>query len=58
MDGTMQRTKKYLAYFGKSFFRDKIAITLILLIILTIIGIIYGKLHGKDDNSPPKKFEQ
>ncbi len=44
MDTTMNRTKKYLAYFGKSFFRDKIAITFVLLIVLTLIAIIYAAI--------------
>jgi hypothetical protein len=41
MDSTMQRTKKYLAYFGKSFLRDKVVITL-LVMILCMIGAIIG----------------
>ena len=40
MDGTLNRTKKYLAYFGRSFFRDKIALALMCLICATIVGII------------------
>lgn len=36
----MTRTKKYLAYFGRSFLKDKVAITFILLILVCIIGII------------------
>lgn len=40
MEGTLNRTKKYLAYFGRSFFRDKIALTLMCLICATIVGII------------------
>ena len=40
MDSTLNRTKKYLAYFGRSFFRDKIALTLMCLICATIAGII------------------
>lgn len=40
MDSTLSRTKKYLAYFGKSFFKDKVAISFILLIVLSILGII------------------
>jgi len=40
MDSTLNRTKKYLAYFGRSFYRDKIALTLMCLICLTIAGII------------------
>jgi hypothetical protein len=40
MDTTLGRTKKYLAYFGRSFFRDKVAISFLLLIFLTLCGII------------------
>jgi len=40
MDSTMTRTKRYLAYFGRSFFRDKVAISFLLLILATLIGII------------------
>jgi hypothetical protein len=53
MDSTMSRTKKYLSYFGKSFFRDKIAITLVILILLAIAGIIYGLTKGKSEDSTP-----
>jgi len=38
----MSRTKKYLAYFGKSFFKDKVAMSFMILIILTFVGIIYS----------------
>lgn len=41
MDTTMQRTKKYLVYFGRSFCKDKVAISFMLLILLTICGIIF-----------------
>lgn len=40
MDSTMNRTKKYLAYFGKSFLRDKLVISLLILIFCTIGAII------------------
>ena len=40
MDSTMTRTKRYLAYFGRSFFRDKVAISFLLLIVATLVGII------------------
>lgn len=40
MDSTMARTKKYLSYFSKSFFNDKVAISFLILIILTSIAII------------------
>ncbi len=36
----MTRTKKYLQYFSKSFFNDKVAISFLILIILTSIAII------------------
>lgn len=45
MDGTLNRTKKYLAYFGRSFLRDKIAVTFMCLICATIIAIIYVKIE-------------
>lgn len=52
MDTTMNRTKKYLSYFGKSFLKDKIAITMICLILFTIVGIIVVLAKGKkEDNS-------
>jgi len=53
MDTTMNRTKKYLSYFGKSFLKDKIAITMICLILFTIVGIIVVLAKGKkeDDSS-------
>ena len=48
MDSTMTRTKKYLAYFAKSFFKDKVAISMILLIVLALVGIIaVAVLPGK-----------
>ncbi len=53
MDGTMNRTKKFLAYFGRSFFKDKIAILLMLLILATIAAIIY--VATLPSNSNPKK---
>jgi hypothetical protein len=40
MEGTLARTKKYLQYFHKSFWNDKVAISFLILIILTIIAII------------------
>lgn len=36
----MTRTKRYLAYFGRSFFRDKVALSFLFLIVVTLIGII------------------
>ena len=40
MDSTMTRTKRYLAYFGRGFLRDKVAVTFLLLILACVIGII------------------
>eukprot|EP00347_Sterkiella_histriomuscorum_P010134 403377471 len=40
MDSTMTRTKRYLTYFGRSFFKDKVAVTFLLLILGCLIGII------------------
>jgi hypothetical protein len=54
MDGTLNRTKKYLAYFGRSFFRDKIALTFMCLICLTIVGIIV--VATLPDKKPKKAF--
>lgn len=53
MDTTMNRTKKYLGYFGKSFLKDKIAITMICLILFCVVGIIVVLAKGKkeEDNS-------
>lgn len=49
MDSTMTRTKRHLAYFSKSFLRDKVAISFLLLIVCTIIAIIYvGTLPNKN----------
>jgi|LauGreDrversion4_2_1035121.scaffolds.fasta_scaffold227808_3 hypothetical protein len=54
MDSTMNRTKKYLAYFGKSFLKDKVALTMILLIIVTLSGIIWAMtLDPKGSETPP-----
>ena len=57
MDSTLNRTKKYLAYFGKSFFRDKIALTFMLLIFLTLCGVIYVAIlpdKSSGSNSQPQ----
>ena len=40
MEGTLARTKKYLQYFHKSFFNDKVAMSFLFLIVLTVIAII------------------
>jgi len=53
MEGTMSRTRKYLAYFGRSFLRDKVALFFLFLIIATIIAIIY--LEVKYDDVTQKK---
>ena len=42
LEGTMVRTKRYLNYFGKSFCGDKVAITIIIMILLTSGGLIYS----------------
>jgi hypothetical protein len=54
MDGTLNRTKKYLAYFGRSFLRDKIAVTLMCLICATIIAIIYVEIEIEIPKEPTK----
>ena len=55
MEGTLGRTKKLVAYFGGSFCKDKVAITLILLILSTLGVFIYAltlpKLPSTDDDS-------
>ena len=52
MDSTMTRTKRHLAYFGRSFFRDKVALSFLLLIVSTIIAIIYvGTLPDKSTSA-------
>lgn len=54
MDGTMDRTKKFLTYFGRSFFRDKIALCFLIMIVLTIAAIIYVAILP---NKNSKKME-
>ena len=45
LDSTMQRSRKYLRYFQKSFCADRTAVTLLILIIITI-GAIIGVAVG------------
>ena len=40
LDTTMERTKKYLQYFGRSFWRDPVTLTMLFLILATLIGVI------------------
>lgn len=40
MEGTLVRTKKYLAFFAKSFCTDKVALCLFCLILITAVMII------------------
>ncbi len=40
MDSTMTRTRRYLAYFGRSFFKDKVALMFLFLIVVTLVAII------------------
>jgi hypothetical protein len=40
MEGTLSRTKKHLNYFSKSFCMDKVALSLCVMIVLTLGGII------------------
>ena len=47
MEGTLARTKKYLQYFHKSFLNDKVAISFLILIVLTLIAIIAVALMDK-----------
>ena len=48
----MTRTKKYLRYFGASFFQDRTAVTLMCLIFLTIVGICVVWFALPDKNEP------
>jgi len=51
MDGTLTRTKRYLSYFGKSFFRDKVVLFLLTLIALAVVGnIVVATLTNKKYN--------
>jgi hypothetical protein len=52
----MQRTKKYLVYFGRSFCKDKVVLTLLFLILSTIGAIIAvasmsGNSSSEGDNT-------
>ena len=49
LDSTMERTKKYLQYFGRSFWRDPVTLTMLFLILATIVGIIV--VQSLDDKS-------
>ena len=40
IEGTLARTKTRIKYFQKSFFKDKVALTLVILIILAAAGCI------------------
>ena len=52
IEGTLSRTKTRIQYFQKSFFRDKIAVTLLLLILLAIVGAVTVLiLPGNDESS-------
>ena len=41
LDGTLARTKKHLDFFGKAFCHDKVAITLLILIVGTGAALCY-----------------
>lgn len=53
MDSTMTRTKKYLAYFGRSFLKDKVAMMFLFLIFVTLISIIVVAIVPSKNNSVP-----
>ena len=57
MEGTLQRTKKHLRYFGKSFCKDKIAISLMGLIILTILAIGFVWFYVPDQSEQAEAIE-
>ena len=52
IESTLSRTKTRIKYFQKSFFRDKIAVTLVVLILITIVGAVTVLiLPGKETSS-------
>ena len=57
LDSTMKRTQKYLNYFGKSFLKDPVTLTMIVLIVLTLIGVIIVQfLPSKEEDKPAINF--
>ena len=41
MESTLERTKRHLKYFRQSFFKDKVAMTLCCLILVTLVAILW-----------------
>ena len=49
IESTLSRTKTRIKYFQKSFFNDKIAVTLLLLIVAAIVGAVTALLLPSKD---------
>ena len=49
LDSTLKRTQKYLKYFGKSFCRDPVTLTMMILIVLVLAGVIVVQFLPKKE---------